>query len=135
MNATMFQPDDLLAHLPGEVKQLLGHIQPEPLALRNQRKALLLQLESQRLTATGALREVLYALHAVLQAMASHMGAQVESQQHFDRALKRYVKESIPARPLPPVVLECMGYLRDRVEAMGLGEVLKKVSSAAPRTP
>ncbi|SEU26506.1 hypothetical protein [Stigmatella erecta] len=135
MNATLFQPDDLPAGLPGEVKQLLGRIKPEPLALRNQRKALLLQLESQRLAATGALREVLSTLHAVLQAMASHLGAQVESQQGFDRALKRYAKESIPARPLPPVVLECMGYLRDRVEAMGLGEVLERVSGAAPRTP
>jgi hypothetical protein len=129
----MFQSKDIPAGLPDEVKQLLGRIKSEPLALRNQRQSLLLQLETQRLTATGTPREVLSALRAVLLAISSHTSAQLEAQQDFTRALERYAKESATPKPLPSVVLECMGYLRDRVEAMGLGDVLEKVQSAAPR--
>ena len=129
----MFQSRDIPAGLPDEVKQLLGRIKPEPLALRSQRQALLLQLESQRLTATGATREVLSALHAVLRALSSHARAQLEAQQDFTRALERYTKASATPQPLPAVSLACMGYLRDRVEAMGLGNVLDEVQGTAPR--
>ncbi len=126
----MIKPDTLPANLPADVKALLSSLKPEPAALLETRKRLLTELGTQSATAQGALRDLLHATRAALQALQAQVALQAQASQRFARALERYVKESGAAAP-PPLILECMRYLRERVEAMGLGALMAQAQARA----
>jgi hypothetical protein len=128
----MFKPGDIPAELPEEVKALLGKLKPEPQALQDKRKRLLAELEAQSASASGELRPVLNKLREVLQALQPQVPFQPRLSEDFTRVLESYAKG--PSTPKPPaLVMECMRYLQERVEAMGMGPALETVKAASTK--
>jgi len=131
----MFKPEDIPPELPEEVRTLLTALKPEPPALIERRKQLLAELSSQAASATGALQQLLNAVREVFLAMQPDMPFKASLADDFSRALQRYAQEPNTLNPPPPLLSECMSYLRDRVESMGLGYMLEKTRAASTQAP
>lgn len=133
----MFKPEDIPADLPQEVKTLLTALKPEPPELVERRQRLLAELTSQSASATGALQQLFSTVREVFLAMQPDMPFKASLSEDFSRALKRYAQEPSNLNPPPPLLSECMSYLHDRLESMGLGYMLEKVqaASAQPSAP
>jgi hypothetical protein len=131
----MFKPEEIPAQLPEEVRAFLGHLKPEPEALRQKRERLLAELGRQLPSATGSLQRLLNKLRAALLAMEPQAPFQAVLAEDFSQVLQHYAKDPAAPKPPPPLVLECMGYLRERVEAMGLGPLLEAVQTASASGP
>jgi hypothetical protein len=127
----MFKPEEIPTELPQEVKSLLDMLRPEPPMLVDKRKRLLAELDTQSASAKGALQQVLHKLRAVLQAMQPQVPFQAGLTEEFARALERYGKDPTAPKQLPALLVECIGYLQERVEAMGLGSLLTAVQAAS----
>ncbi len=131
----MFKPGDIPPELPEEVKALLGTLKPEPQALLDKRKRLLADLEAQAGVATGALQQLLNKLREALQALQPQVPFQAVLSEDFARVLERYAKDPAAPKPPPALVMECMRYMQERVEAMGLGPLLEAVQTASAQEP
>lgn len=127
----MFKPENIPQELPEEVKSVMASLKPEPPALLEKRKRLLAELTSQVASSTGALQQLLSAVQEVLLAMQPEVPFKASLAEDFDRALRRYAQELPKVAPPPPLLAECMNYLRERVEAMGLGNMLEKARAAS----
>lgn len=126
----MFKAETLPANLPADVKTLLSSLKPEPAALLDTRQRLLAELGTQSATAQGPQRELFYAMRATLQALQAQVAVQSEASRRFARAIEHYAKETGSAAP-PTLILECVRYLRARVEAMGLGTLMAQAQAQA----
>jgi hypothetical protein len=113
------------------VKALLGTLKPEPQALVDKRMRLLAELDTQCASAKGALQQVFNKLRVVLQAIHPQVPFQAGLAQDFARALEHYGKDPTAPKQPPALLTECIGYMQERVEAMGLGELLTAVKAAA----
>ncbi|HEX5747757.1 MAG TPA: hypothetical protein VFZ09_16030 [Archangium sp.] len=131
----MFKPEEIPADLPDEVKAVLGHLKPEPEALRQRRERLLAELGKQLPSSKGSLQRLLNKLRATLLAMESQASFQATLAGDFHQVLQHYAKDPAAPNPPPALVLECMSYLRERVEAMGLGSLLEAVQAASANSP
>ncbi|WP_224241131.1 hypothetical protein [Hyalangium gracile] len=126
----MFKPEDIPPELPQEVKTLLSTLKPEPPALLERRQRLLATIEAQLPSTKGAFRQVLEAVRAMFLAMQPQVPFQARLAENFARALKLYAKELGTGSP-PPLLTDCMSYLQERVESMGLGSMLETVRAAS----
>jgi hypothetical protein len=124
----MFKPEDIPAELPDEVKGFLGRLQPEPQELLKKRAQLLAQLGMQLKSATGTQKRLLVKLQAALLSLQPHVPFQASLAGDFQQVLGDYMKDPATPKPPPPLVIECMRYMQERVEAMGLGNLLAAVS-------
>ncbi|KFA94800.1 hypothetical protein [Archangium violaceum] len=131
----MFKPEEIPADLPDEVKAFLGHLKPEPEALCQKRKRLLAELGKQLPSARGSLQRLLNKLRAALLAMESQAPFQATLAEDFSQVLAHYAKDPAAPNPPPSIVLECMSYMRERVEAMGMGPLLEAVQAASTSAP
>lgn len=129
----MFKPEDIPANLPQEVKTLLTALKPEPAELIERRQRLLAELTSQAAAATGPLHQLLSSVREVFLAMQPEMPFKPSLSEDFSRALQRYAQEPNALNPPPPLLTECMGYLHERVQSMGLGYMLEKVQVSSPQ--
>jgi hypothetical protein len=127
----MFKPEEIPANLPQEVKTLLTALKPEPPELIEQRQRLLAELTSQAASATGPLQQLLSSVREVFLAMQPEMPFKASLSEDFSRALQRYAQEPNALNPPPPLLTECMSYLHDRVQSMGLGYMLEKVQASS----
>jgi hypothetical protein len=130
----MSKPEDLPADLPEEVKAVLSQLKPEPEALVRRREKLLAELDSQLKSTTGALQQMLGKLQAVLQSMQPQTPFSPRIAEEFSQALTAYMADAASPKPPPPVVAECMTYLRERAEAMGLGQLLVSAGVSSAQT-
>lgn len=130
----MSKPEDLPADLPEEVKAVLSQLKPEPEALVRRRERLLAELDTQIKSTTGALQQMLGKLQAVLQSMQPQAPFSSRIAEEFSQALTAYMADSAAPKPPPPVVGECMTYLRERAEAMGLGQLLVSAGVSSAQT-
>lgn len=131
----MFKPEDIPTELPEEVKTLLTALKPEPAALIERRKRLLAELTTQVASSTGPLQQLWSAVREVFLAMQPEVPFKASLSEDFNRALQRYAQEPNSLNPPPPLLSECMAYLHERVESMGLGFMLEKGRGEAPASP
>lgn len=122
----MFKPEDIPTELPQEVKTLLTALKPEPAALIERRKRLLAELTTQVASTSGQLQQLFSAVREVFLGMQPEVPFKASLSEDFSRALQRYAQEPNSLNPPPPLLSECMAYLHERVESMGLGFMLEK---------
>lgn len=122
----MYKPEDIPPNLPEEAKTLLKALKPEPPELVEWRKRLLGELTSQAGSTTGPLQQVLIALREVFLGMEPDMPFKEGLAEEFSRALQVFGQNPAALDPPPALITECMNYMRQRVERMGVGYLLNK---------
>lgn len=130
----MSKPEDLPADLPEEVKAVLSQLKPEPEALVRRRERLLAELDQQLQSTTGMLQQLLGKLQGLLQSMQPQAPFNPRMAEEFSQALAAYMADPATPKPPPPLVGECMTYLRERAEAMGLGQLLVSAGVSSAQT-
>jgi hypothetical protein len=130
----MSKPEDLPADLPEEVKAVLSQLKPEPEALVRRRERLLAELDNQIKSSTGLLQQLLGKLQGLLQSMQPQAPFNSRIAEEFSQVLAAYVADPATPKPPPPLVGECMTYLRERAEAMGMGQLLASAGVSSAQT-
>lgn len=125
-NPKMFKPEDIPADLPEDARSLLRALEPEPPELVEWRKRLLAELTSQAASTTGPLQQVLIALRELFLGMQPEVPFKAGLEEEYSRALQRFRQNPAALDPPPALITECMSYMRERLERMGLGFMLKK---------
>lgn len=128
----MSDPKDDLAGVPDEVKRVLAHLKPEPEAAAEVREQLLSGLDAHVQTSAEPLREVLECMRRVLQSTRPGAPFQPHFAREFTAALERYRKDPSASQPPPEVLLDCLIFLRELVQARGLGGLLEAVDEVSP---
>lgn len=131
----MFKPESIPADVAEEVKALLGSLMPEPEALVKKRQRLVAELDKQVKATSGTLAQLMQQVRAVLLSLQPQAPLELKLAEDFAKALERYVKDTAAPKPPPALLNECMAYMRERVEAMGLGTMLVAVESSAAQVP
>jgi hypothetical protein len=122
----MYKPEDIPPDLPEDARSMLRALKPEPPELAEWRKRLLAELTSQTASAKGPLQQVLIALREIFLGMQPEVPFKAGLAEEFSRALQRFRQTPAAIDPPPPLITECMLYMRERVGRMGLGHLLDK---------
>jgi hypothetical protein len=122
----MFRPEDIPQEFSEEAKTLLRALKPEPPELVERRRRLLAELTTQAESATGPLQQVLSALRNVFLGMEPEVPFKDGLAEEFSRALQLFGQNPAVLDPPPALITECMSYMRERVERMGVGYLLNK---------
>jgi len=106
---------------------------PEPPALAVERERLLPELEKQAKAATGATQQVLRKLHELI--AHTKPGAPFDFQIYSDvkGAFERFMKD--PVLPPPPVIMQCVEFMQERLVAFGFTGKMELPPGAPPPPP
>ncbi len=119
------------AEVPIEVKLVLSALEPEPAHLAEEREQLLAGLEAAITSAQGSLQQLLEQLREVLVSTKPEAPFQPRFAREFNTALERYQKDGTVPKPPPEILLDCLIFLRELVQARGLGPLLQAVDEAS----
>jgi hypothetical protein len=133
----MSDPKDDRADVPDEVKRVLAHLKPEPESAAEERERLLSELEPLIASSTGPLQKLLECMRTVLQSTRPGAPFQPRFAREFTAALDRFRKDPAASKSPPEVLLDCLIFLRELVEARGVGGLLEAVDevSLEPSNP
>ena len=127
----MSDPKDVLEEVPDEVKLVLAHLKPEPESLGKQREELLAELDPLIASSQGPLQQLLERMRTVLQATRPGATFQPHFAREFTAALELYRKDPSASMAPPELLLDCLIFLRELVQARGLGPLLEAVDEAS----
>lgn len=128
----MSNPKDLPPDVPDEVKLVLSRLKPEPAPLAEEREQLLAGLEAAMASAQGPLQQLLERMREVLLSTRPDAPFQPRFAREFNTALERYQKDPTAPKPPPEILLDCLIFLRELVQARGLGPLLQAVDEVSP---
>lgn len=133
----MSAPKDVSSEVPAEVALVMSHLKPEPEALAEEREQLLADLETVMATTQGTLLQLLEQMRAVLLSTKPGVPFQPRFAREFTVILERYRKDPDAPKPPPEILIDCLIFMRELVEARGLGPLLAAVDEVSldPSTP
>ena len=128
----MSNPKDLPPDVPDEVKLVLSRLKPEPVPIAEEREQLLAGLEAARASAQGSLQQLLEQVREVLLSTKPDAPFQPRFAREFSAALARYETDPDAPKPPPEILFDCLSFLRELVQARGLGPLLEAVDEVSP---
>lgn len=131
----MFKPEEIPPELPEDAKTMLRALKPEPVELIERRKRLIAELTAQVASTTGPLQQLFVSLREVFLGMQPEVPFKAGLSEEFSRALQRFGQNPTALNPPPALLTECMIYLRERVERMGVGFMLEKARDSFLEEP
>ncbi|WP_224241129.1 hypothetical protein [Hyalangium gracile] len=117
--------------VPDEVKVVLAHLKHEPESFEEDRKLLLAELDSLAASAQGTLQPLVERMRVVIQSTRPGAAFEPHLAREFSAALESYLKDPTTPKLLPALIADCLMFLRDHIEATGMGPLLGAVEEVS----